>query len=80
MHVAHMTETRSTQEILVRIPEGKRPLGRSRCSSEGVVKVGLVDVVGVLTGFIWLMLDTSGAGAGGGRYRKHRFHKIQRNS
>jgi len=48
--------------VLVRKPEGRRPLGRPRCRWEDNIKMDLQKWdVGVWTGLSWL-----GIGAGGG--------------
>jgi hypothetical protein len=36
---------RNVYKILVRKPEGKRPLGRSRCRSEDDTRIDLTDIV-----------------------------------
>jgi hypothetical protein len=40
-HVARMGEKRNAYRTLVGKPEGKRPLGRPRCSWENNIKVDL---------------------------------------
>ena len=40
-HVAHMGERRGVQRVLVRKPEGKRPLGRPRPRWEDNIKTDL---------------------------------------
>jgi hypothetical protein len=40
-HVAHMLEMRSAYKILVRKPEGKRPLGGSRHTWEDNIRIDL---------------------------------------
>jgi hypothetical protein len=40
-HVARMGEKRNAYKILVGKPEGKRPLGRSRCKWEDDIKMDL---------------------------------------
>jgi hypothetical protein len=48
-----------TKGVLVGKPEGKRPLGRPRCSWEDNVKMDLQDV-GVRTGLGWLRIGICG--------------------
>ncbi|KAJ4450642.1 hypothetical protein ANN_02071 [Periplaneta americana] len=43
-HVAHMGESRNAYRVLVGRPEGKRPLGRLRCSWEDNIKMDLREV------------------------------------
>jgi len=43
-HVARMGERRGVYRILVRKPEGKRPLGRPRYRWEDDIKMGLQGV------------------------------------
>jgi len=43
-HVARMGERRGVYRILVRKPEGKRPLGRPRCRWEDNIKTDLQEV------------------------------------
>jgi hypothetical protein len=43
-HVARMGEERGAYRILVGRPEGRRPLGRSRCRWEGSIKTDLLEV------------------------------------
>jgi len=45
-HVAHMGEGRGVHRVLVRKPEGKRPLGRPRCRWEDNIKMDLQEVGG----------------------------------
>jgi len=60
-HVARM----GRGEVYKGKPEGKRPLGRSRCRWEDNIKMDLQEVVlGVWTGSSWL-----GIGTGGGYLR-----------
>ena len=40
-HVACMGEGRGVHRVLVRKPEGKRPLGRPRCRWEDIIKMDL---------------------------------------
>ena len=46
--------------VLVRKPEGKRPLGRSRSRWEDNIKKDLQEVGGVETGWSWLRIGTGG--------------------
>ncbi|KAJ4438523.1 hypothetical protein ANN_14468 [Periplaneta americana] len=43
-HVARMGESRNAYRVLVRRPEGKRPLGRPRCRWEDNIKMDLREV------------------------------------
>ena len=43
-HVARMEEGRSLHKVLVRKPDGKRPLGRPRCRWEDNIKMDLEEV------------------------------------
>jgi len=43
-HVAHMGETRDIYRVLVGIPEGNRPLGRSKRRWEDNIKMDLQEV------------------------------------
>ena len=43
-HVARMRERRGLYRVLVGKPEGKRPLGRSRCRVEDNIKMDLQEV------------------------------------
>jgi hypothetical protein len=54
---------RGAYRVLVRRPEGKIPLGRSRCRWEDNIKMDLQEVVwgGAWTGLIWLR---TGSGSG----------------
>jgi hypothetical protein len=40
-HVARMGEERGVYSVLVAMPEGKRPLGRPRCSWKDNIKIDL---------------------------------------
>ena len=44
--MAHMGEGRGVHRVLVRKPEGKRPLGRPRCRWEDNIKMDLKEVGG----------------------------------
>jgi hypothetical protein len=55
-HFAQMGKERNTYRILVGKPEGKRPLGRPRCSWVDDVKMDLRDRMG------WYGLDLCGSG------------------
>ena len=60
-HVARMGERRGVYRVLVRKPEGKRPLGRPRRRWKDNIKMDLQEVgVGVWTGSIWLRIGTGG--------------------
>ena len=45
-HVARMGEGRGVHRVLVRKPEGKRPLGRPRCRWEDNIKMDLEEMGG----------------------------------
>jgi hypothetical protein len=45
-HVVRMGEDRGVHRVLVRKPEGKRPLGRPRCRWEDNIKMDLQEVGG----------------------------------
>jgi len=51
-----MGKRRGVYRVLVRNPEGKRPLGRPRRRWEDLHEVGW----GALTGLIWLRIGTGG--------------------
>jgi PAS domain-containing protein len=53
-HVAHMGEERDVYRVLVGKPEGKKPLGRTRCRWEYKWHVE------VWTGLGWLRIETGG--------------------
>jgi hypothetical protein len=55
-HVARMGEKRNACKILVREPEGKRPLGRPRRKWVDNIKFFVI----VWIGSIWLRIGTSG--------------------
>jgi hypothetical protein len=60
-HVARMGEGRVAYRILVGRPEGRRPLGRTRCRWEYNIKMDLQEVGwGAWTGLIWLRIGTDG--------------------
>jgi hypothetical protein len=60
-HIAHMEELRNAYKILVRKPEGKRPLIRPRYKWEDNIGIDLKERgEKVWTGSIWHMLGTSG--------------------
>ena len=43
-HVARMEQSRNAHRVLVRKPEGKKPLGWPRCRWEDNIKMGLREV------------------------------------
>jgi hypothetical protein len=54
-------EKRNTYNLLVRQPEGKRPLGRQRCRWVDNIMMDLGEVGWVMwTGLVWLSIGTSG--------------------
>jgi hypothetical protein len=54
-------EKRNAYKILMRKPEGKRPIGRPRRRSEDNIKMDRREVgCVVLTGLFWLRIGTSG--------------------
>ena len=60
-HVARMGERRSVNRVLVRKPEGKRPLGRPRRRGRIIFKwIFRKWDVGVWTGLNWLRIGTGG--------------------
>jgi hypothetical protein len=66
-HVARTEEGRGVYRILMRKPEGKRPLGRPRRRWEGSIKADLQDKadfrkwgVELWTGLGWLRIETGG--------------------
>jgi hypothetical protein len=60
-HVARREEDRDAHRVLVRKPEGKRPLGRPRRRWEDNIKMDLQKVDGVVeTGWSWLRIGTGG--------------------
>jgi hypothetical protein len=51
-HVARIGEERKVYKDLVGKPEGKRPLGRSRCKWEDGIRMDLREIgLGMWTGF-----------------------------
>jgi hypothetical protein len=60
-HVARMGEERGVHRVLVRKPEGKRPLGRPRRRWEDNIKMDVQEVWGVVgIGWSWLRIGTGG--------------------
>jgi hypothetical protein len=60
-HVVHMGETRDVYRVLVRNPEGKRPLGRPRRRLKDNTELDLQEVGWrAWTGLIWLRVGTGG--------------------
>ena len=60
-HVACMGERRGVYRVLVRKPEGKRPLRKPRHRSEDNIKTNLQEVgLGTWTRSIWLRTGTGG--------------------
>jgi len=59
-HVTHMGESRSVQRILVRKPEGKRPLGRSRHRRIILSCIFRKWNERAWAGLIWFKVDTRG--------------------
>ena len=60
-HVARMGEKSGVYRVLVGKPEGKRPIGRLRLSSEDNIKMYLQDLgCGEWTGSSWLRAGTGG--------------------
>jgi hypothetical protein len=53
-----MGENRNAYRILVRKPEGKRPLGRPRRRCVDNIKMDLTEIGWI--GLIWLRIGTSG--------------------
>ena len=58
--VARMGEGRGVHWVLVGKPEGKRPLGKPRHRWEDNIKMDLLKVGGVETGWSWLRIGTDG--------------------
>jgi hypothetical protein len=54
-----MGEERVVYRVLVGKPEGRRPLGRTRCRWEDNIRMDLQEV-GVGTGLGWLRIETGG--------------------
>jgi hypothetical protein len=60
-HVARMGEERKVYKVLVRKPEGKRPLGRPRRRWEDGIRMDLREIgFGVWIGSDWLRAVTGG--------------------
>ena len=60
-HVARMGEKRGSYRVLVRKPDGKRPLGTPSLRWECNIKMDLEEVEwGAWTGLIWLRVGTGG--------------------
>jgi hypothetical protein len=60
-HVARIGEKRNAYRILVRKPEGKRPLGRPRRMWEDNIRMDLRGIGRVVwSGLIWLRIVNSG--------------------
>jgi hypothetical protein len=61
-HVARIREERGVYRVLVRKPEGKRPLGRLRRRCEDNIRMDLQEMgyLGVWTGLGWLRIQTGG--------------------
>jgi hypothetical protein len=58
-HVARMGEDRKVYKVLVRKPEGKRPLGRPRRRWEDGIRMDLRKIgLGVWIEFDWLRIGT----------------------
>jgi hypothetical protein len=56
-----MGEGRNVYRVLVRKPEGKRPLGRPRRRWEDGIKMDLMEIGwGLWSGFTWLGIGTVG--------------------
>ena len=59
--VARIGERRDVYRVLVRKPEGKRPLGRPRIRWEDNTKMDIQEIgSGVWTGSSWLRIGTGG--------------------
>jgi len=56
-HIARMREMRGACRVLVRKPEGKRPLGRTRLILEDHIKMALQEVGYEDTDWIYLVQD-----------------------
>jgi hypothetical protein len=60
-HIARMGEKRTAYRLLVRKPEGKRPLRRPRRRSVDNIRMYLGEVGWVMrTGLVWLRIGTGG--------------------
>jgi hypothetical protein len=60
-HVARMGEKRNVHRLLVRKPEGKRPLGSPRRRWVDNIKMDLLELGwGEWTGLVWLRIGTAG--------------------
>ena len=62
-HVESMGGGRGVYRVLVGIPVGKRPLGRTKRRWEDNIKIGLQEMGwggGARTGLIWLRIRTGG--------------------
>jgi hypothetical protein len=58
-YVAHVVEKRKVYKVLMRKPEGKRPLGRPRCRWEDGIRMGPIESGCVVySGFRWLRIGT----------------------
>jgi len=61
-HVACIGKRRGAYMVLVKKPEGKRPLGRPRLRWEDNIKIHLQEMEwGARTGLIWLRIGTGGS-------------------
>jgi hypothetical protein len=58
--VVHMKEVRNAYKSLVGKPEGKRPLGKSKCRWEGDIKMDLKEVG--FEGVVWIPLRIGSSG------------------
>jgi hypothetical protein len=59
-HVARTGEKRGAYRILVRRPEGRRPLGKPRRRWEDNIKMDFKMWVGAWAGLSWLRIGTGG--------------------
>ena len=60
-HVVCVGEIRSAYRVLVEKPEGKKSLGRHRCTWEYNNKMDLQEMgLGAWTGLIWLKTEAGG--------------------
>jgi len=55
-----MVEGRGVHRVLVGKPEGKRPLGRPRHRWEDNIKMDILEVGGVETGWNWIRIGIDG--------------------